>query len=198
MFIAYFIHFHFANSRFSPEYSLCGANPPSIMEAIFIIVRLAHEELLLICGGLSPLSGGDSENNTRSSRGRANRPGRSVQGAGFRDGSGSLGGPAPTVARFFFAAAQQQVAPVQQLARRNNSVGIGHLRIVHVGAALATVRRAAELALGQTGGNQQLDDAQVAGRQPWRTAARRSRPPGSASSSYGEVAVAEQARRKPQ
>ena len=106
-------------------------NPPST-NGSFSSFMLEVEELLLSEGGLSPLSGGDSEDITRSPA--------AVQigcgGACILSDQVLLAGD-PNRGQVLLAAAEEQVLAVQQLGRGDHRVRICDFGVVDVGAALA-------------------------------------------------------------
>src|SRR6476620_6447063 len=135
-------------------------NPPSTKRS-FSSNMFELEELLLSEGGLSPLSGGDSEDITRS-------PAAAQIGCG-----GACILPVPVLGvrvlsaghlnrgQVLLAAAEQQVLAVQQLGRGDYRVRIRDFGVVDVGAALAHYPARGGLAVRQPRGNQQVDDAEA-------------------------------------
>ena len=66
-----------------------------------------------------------------------------------------------TVARFFLPRRSSRYRPCSSWDGRDDGVGIGHLGVVHVGAALADGPAGRGLALRQPRGHQQFDDSQA-------------------------------------
>jgi hypothetical protein len=106
-------------------------NPPSTKRS-FSSIMFEVEELLLSEGSLSPLSGGDSEDTTRS-------PAAVQIGCG-----GACILPVPVLGaghlncgQVLLAPAEQQVLAVQQLRRGDHRVRIRDFGVVDIGAALS-------------------------------------------------------------
>ena len=127
-----FHSFSLCKSGLFSRYSLPRNESAQHHWKLFFIQCFAHEELLLSEGGLSPLSGGDSEDITRS-------PAAVQIGCGGACNEGIV----VLVARYLhggqvlFAPAQQQVFAVQQLGPGNHGIRVGHLGVVDIRPALA-------------------------------------------------------------
>ena len=126
-----FHSFSLCKSGIFTRYSHRGMNQP-ITNGSFSSFMLVVEELLLSEGSLSPLSGGDSEDITRS-------PAAVQIGCG-----GACILPVPVLdaahlncGQVLLAPANQQVLAVQQLGRWDHRVRIRDFGVVDIGAALS-------------------------------------------------------------
>jgi hypothetical protein len=81
MFPAYFIHFHFANPGCFPVIHPVKPNPPITMGSFSSFHALHMKNCFSVEGVCSPLSGGDSENDTRSPGAVQIGPGKRAMGS---------------------------------------------------------------------------------------------------------------------